>query len=131
MNWDNLPETIVALAVFGYFYNLVNEWAEREGYNDMFVGLSVAFGCLITIIGAGNVIGVEALVVVLACFAASGTSMIAGSLFRVWKREKSKRDVEKNRAGNKLEKSRRKVAEKARAEGIERDDGAGEEGCDG
>jgi predicted aspartyl protease len=82
MNREAFDITIIALAAFGYFYNAFNGWLEVRGYERGNLAMLVAFGCLVTIIGAGNIIGVEAMLIVLACFLASGISMIAGYALR-------------------------------------------------
>jgi len=46
------------------------------------MGLIVALGCAVTLAGAAFIVGLEPVLWTLACFAASGTPMILGSITR-------------------------------------------------
>lgn len=89
MNWGVFETTITGLAAFGFFYNALNGWLEARGYERGNLALLVAFGCLVTILGAGRLIGVDAMLIVLACFLASGISMIAGYALRFARRREA------------------------------------------
>lgn len=79
----------VALFLFGVGYNFFVAWLERRGYHEGYVAYLVVAGTLITILATYSLIGRDAMLLVLACFVASGTPMIVGSCYRhVKEREK-------------------------------------------
>lgn len=71
----------LGLALFGVGYNALVEWLERKGYTEGFLSLIVALGVAITLIGVA-VLSVQAAILTLLAFTASGTPMIAGSILR-------------------------------------------------
>ena len=74
---------LAGLALFGCAYNRWVERLEREGSDRGYMGFIVAFGCAVTIAGYALITGSLALaLVLLACFVASGTPMIVGSVGR-------------------------------------------------
>ena len=63
-------------------YNaLVASW-ERGGHDKGYMGFIVAVGCGYTLAGVGVLVGWDVALWALACFVASGTPMIAGSVLR-------------------------------------------------
>lgn len=70
-----------ALVAFGIGYNAFVAWAERKGYTEGYLSLMVALGVAVTLTGAA-ILDWRAAMLVLVCFAASGTPMIIGSIWR-------------------------------------------------
>jgi hypothetical protein len=80
----------LGLLLFGIGYNAFVAWAERKGYTEGYLSLVVAFGVAVTLAGVA-VLNIEAALIALLCFVASGTPMIAGSIWRyLQKREAEK-----------------------------------------
>ena len=73
---------LLALAAFGYIYNRWVDSLERQGHDRGYMSFIVALGCAVTLAGAGFIVGLEATLWALVCFAASGIPMIAGSVGR-------------------------------------------------
>jgi predicted PurR-regulated permease PerM len=76
-----LPVFLV-LAIFGMAYNYLVQRLERQGHDRGYMGLIVAFGCAVTLAGAGLIVGIDRIAWVFLCFVASGTPMIIGSIAR-------------------------------------------------
>lgn len=75
----------ISLALFGVGYNAFVSWAERRGYTEGYLSLVVALGVAVTLAGVA-VLSIEAALLSLGAFAASGTPMIIGSIWRHLKR---------------------------------------------
>ena len=71
----------LALCLFGIGYNALISWMSRRGYTEGYLSLIVAFGVMVTL-GAVSILSIQAGMLALLMFAASGTPMIAGSIFR-------------------------------------------------
>ena len=71
----------MALVVFGIFYDQAVAWANRHHYTESFLSLIVAFSVFITLLGTA-IINLQAAVVTLVFFVASGLPMIIGSIIR-------------------------------------------------
>jgi len=83
----------LALALFGIGYNALVSWMIRRGYTEGYLSLVVAFGVLVTLCGAA-ILSIQAALIALGAFAASGTPMIIGSIVRYIKaREYIKRAI--------------------------------------
>lgn len=86
----NLVAVLAVLFVCGLAYNSLVGYLERKHYTEGFLSLVVALGVLMTIVGVA-VLSVEAALLTLMAFAASGAPMIGGSIARyIIKREKAK-----------------------------------------
>jgi hypothetical protein len=72
---------VCALILFGVLYNQAVGWAERRGYIEGFTSLAVALGVAVTL-GGIALICWQAALLAAGAFLASGSPMIAGSLFR-------------------------------------------------
>lgn len=79
--------TLVALFLFGWLYNHAVQWLERNGYEDGFTSLLVVGGTAVTLLGLAA-IDPHAAMWAIACFAASGTPMVLGSIWRYLQRRK-------------------------------------------
>lgn len=88
--------TLLALVVFGYFYNRFVEYLESQGHDRGYMGFIVAGGTAVTLIGLAIVAGVEAALWALGCFTASGTLMIWGSVSRHCNRRRQDQDKANN-----------------------------------
>lgn len=78
---------LILLAAFGYAYNRIIASLESQGHDRGYMGFIVALGCLATIVGwrlaiHNPISDIEPGIWLLACFAASGTPMIIGSVDR-------------------------------------------------
>lgn len=87
VNWERVLLVYVLLIGFGCWYNRqVAAW-QRDGKDEGFVGLEVAGGVLMTLLGSAAVLWGRAfdalsLLLLLGTFGAAGGWMIAGSLGR-------------------------------------------------
>lgn len=72
---------IFALVLFGIMYNALVAWLERKGYAEGFLSLIVAAGVLMTLIGI-SILSMDAALLALMGFVATGTPMIVGSIIR-------------------------------------------------
>jgi len=81
-NCPNYVPILLALAVFGIVYNRWVERLERRGHDRGYMGLIVALGCTVTLVGAVIIVGLDPIRWVFACFVASGTPMVVGSISR-------------------------------------------------
>lgn len=73
---------LTSLFIFGVAYNAFVSWLERQGYDRGYTAILVVVGTLVTVVGAGLRLGTRSVAWILTCFAASGTPMIAGSIWR-------------------------------------------------
>jgi len=81
------------LFAFGVAYNALVAWLERKGYTEGYLSLITAFGVFVTLAGVAT-LSVQAALLALGAFAASGTPMIIGSIVRyLRKREEMKRSI--------------------------------------
>lgn len=81
MDWGRFWAVLWVLWVFGFGYNLVVGWLEREGLAEGYVAWLVVLGVLVTMAGVAVVDAEMAMVVTLA-FCASGFWMVIGSWWR-------------------------------------------------
>lgn len=73
-----------ALVLFGIGYNALVAWLERKGYTEGFLSLIVAFGVAMTLVGVA-ILSIQAALLALGAFVATGTPMIVGSITRYLK----------------------------------------------
>lgn len=75
---------LTGLACFGLFYNgvVVDNWARHLPARFRATSFEVAGGVLVTCVGIGALLGFEAMLICLLCFAASGIPMIYGDVRR-------------------------------------------------
>lgn len=84
---------IWGLVLFGMIYNMLIGWAARHGYTEGYLSLVVATGVSITLI-AVSLVDLQAALLTLIAFIASGTPMIIGSMVRYIKaRDAAKRAI--------------------------------------
>ena len=81
-----------ALLVFGYGYNQLVAWMEKQKYMEGFTSIIVAFGVAAVLFGL-LLIDAVAAVVTLLLFACAGGPMIAGSIWRYVRRRKAEQDA--------------------------------------
>jgi membrane protein DedA with SNARE-associated domain len=79
---EKLKGVLLTLFVFGIVYNWVVGWLERKGYDRGYTALLVVLGVGVTVALSGFLIGMQATLLVTACFVASGLPMIVGSIVR-------------------------------------------------
>jgi hypothetical protein len=92
---------VVMLHLFGWVYNELVAWMERNGYDEGYTALLVVGGVLATLAGLAILRGLESAVYVALLFVASGTPMIIGSMARHARRrakdeQKARDDVRKS-----------------------------------
>lgn len=74
-----------ALVLFGIGYNALVAWLERKGYTEGYLSLIVALGVFVTLCGVA-VLSIQAALLSLGAFFATGTPMIFGSIVRYLRR---------------------------------------------
>lgn len=89
--WQRFGLILAALFIFGLLYNEIISYFERKGYLEGYTALAVALGVLVTLGGVALVDYMAALIVLLA-FIASGTPMLAGSIWRHMQARRNDRD---------------------------------------
>lgn len=77
-----LIAVLISLHLFGWAYNWLVHIIETGGHDRGITAALVAFGCLVTIVGSGFVIGLNSALLVLASFTASGVPMAIGAYIR-------------------------------------------------
>jgi hypothetical protein len=83
------------LVIFGFVYNQIYGWLEREGYSEGYLALVVAGGVLVTLLGV-MAIEVRAGLLALGAFVCSGFWMVIGAWWRhVRRRAKGQRSHER------------------------------------
>ena len=75
---------LAALAAFSIFYNdvFVDNLARHLPAKYRATSFEVVFGVFVTCVGIGTILGIQAMLVCLLCFAASGLRMIWGDVRR-------------------------------------------------
>jgi hypothetical protein len=74
----------LGLVVFGFLFNGLVAWLHRNGHSDGYTWLLVVIGVTATVLLAGFVIGWKSVLVLFACFAASGLPLAIGDMWRHW-----------------------------------------------
>ncbi len=91
IDFGTIAAIFFALTLFGVGYNALIAWMEHKGYTEGFLSLIVAFGVAVTLGGVG-ILSIQAALLALGAFVATGTPMIVGSIARYIKaREEAKR----------------------------------------
>jgi hypothetical protein len=94
INVPLMAGVLVGLFIFGFGYNGLVSWLERNGHDRGYTAFLVIGGSLVTLIGGSLVAGIAAGVWFTACFAASGLPMTIGS----WARHAQARKVDQEKA---------------------------------
>jgi ACR3 family arsenite efflux pump ArsB len=85
----------LGLFLFGIAYNAFVAWLERAALDRGYTAILVVVGTLVTLGGYALLAGWEQALTVLLCFVASGTPMIAGSIWRyVTRRQQEEKSLE-------------------------------------
>lgn len=71
-----------ALFTFGMMFNWFVGWLHRSGHSDGYTWLLVVAGVAVTVLASGLVVGWQAVLVLFACFTASGLPMAIGDMWR-------------------------------------------------
>lgn len=84
INYDSIPAVFIGLLLTGYVYNalIVDNLARHLPIRFRQTSLEVVIGVTFTLIGAGVLLGVQAMIVLFLLFAASGMPMIYGDFQR-------------------------------------------------
>lgn len=82
---NQVLSVVIGLLLFGYIYNtlVVDNLARHLPVRWRQTSLEVVFGVSITLVGAGVLLGVQAMILLFLLFAASGLPMIYGDFRRV------------------------------------------------
>lgn len=83
-----LVTAVLGLVLFGIVYNTLVQFTQTKGFLDGYHSLSVVVGVLITL-GVLALISWPSALLALILFAASGTPMIVGSIWRYMQRRKA------------------------------------------
>ena len=86
--------TAICLLVFGFVYNKLVEWVNRQGYDEGYTWLMVVIGVSVTIGTAGFTIGWSNVLLLLIYFIASGLFMAGGDIAR-YVNSRQREDIEK------------------------------------
>lgn len=83
--FNQVLSVVIGLLLFGYIYNtlVVDNLARHLPVRWRQTSLEVVFGVSITLVGAGVLLGVHAMILLFLLFAASGLPMIYGDFKRV------------------------------------------------
>lgn len=75
---------LIGLMCFGLFYDgiVVSNWARHLPVKYRATSFEVVIGVLVTCVGIGAILGFQAMLICLLCFAASGIPMIYGDVRR-------------------------------------------------
>ncbi|HUV95794.1 MAG TPA: hypothetical protein VMX14_13345 [Anaerolineae bacterium] len=90
--------TLTALLAFGIAYNAIVTWLENRHHDRGYTSLLVIAGSAVTIAGAGHLTTWRAALWMLACFAASGAPMTAGSIWRYCRHRQQAETLQNHRA---------------------------------
>lgn len=91
---ERIGLVLAVLLLFGVFYDQAVAYMESKFYARGYMAFLVAVGVMATLGGAAVLIGVQAAVLTLACFAASGLPMVIGSVRRyIIERERERREL--------------------------------------
>lgn len=93
LDYGVIAAVFLGLLLFGVGYNAFVAWVERRGYTEGYLSLIVAVGVAMTLVGVA-VLSIQAALLALGAFIATGTPMIVGSILRyIQARDRSKRDI--------------------------------------
>jgi hypothetical protein len=81
INSASIVAVLLSLIAFGALYNELIGWAEKHHYLEGFTSIAVAVGVLVTLVGV-SLLSMQAALIALGAFVASGTPMIVGSIIR-------------------------------------------------
>ena len=91
-NTFSLVSAVIFLLFFGLLFNWVTATAERKGYAEGYTWLFVAVGTAV-ILGVGGLLaGWKIFLLFFVLFAAAGTPMAAGEIWRFWQARKREQE---------------------------------------
>lgn len=91
LDFGTIMAVLFGLILFGIGYNAFVAWLEQRGYTEGYLSLIVSFGVAMTLVGVA-ILSIQAALLALVAFAATGTPMIIGSIARYLKaRDEAKR----------------------------------------
>lgn len=76
---------LISLFLFGLGYNWLVAWLEEKRYDRGYTAFLVVGGSAVTLAAGALLVGLEPVLWLLVCFAASGLPMVVGSCVRSWK----------------------------------------------
>lgn len=84
INYDSIPFVFIGLVLAGFMYNalIVDNLSQHLPVRFRQTSLEVVIGVTFTLIGAGVLLGVQAMILLFLLFAASGLPMIYGDFRR-------------------------------------------------
>lgn len=84
LDYGVITAVLLGLLLFGIGYNALVAWMERKGYTEGYLSLIVALGVFVTLCGVA-ILSIQAALLTLLAFVATGTPMIIGSITRYLK----------------------------------------------
>lgn len=93
-NWGTIAAVFGVLFVFGYLYDRLVEWLERNGYDEGYTAMLVVVGTGVTLVGVA-IVDWQAAFLALGGFACSGFWMVMGSWWRHVRRRKRSQDEQR------------------------------------
>jgi hypothetical protein len=92
-DFGSISAVFLGLMLFGIGYNALTAWMERRGYTEGYLSFIVALGVTITLASVA-ILNLQAALLTLGAFIASGLPMIAGSTVRyIRRRDEEKRAI--------------------------------------
>ena len=85
LDFGHLLAVFLGLIIFGTIYNQVVAWLEARKFAEGYMGFIVAGGVMITLLGVA-IVSIQAALIALVAFFASGIPMILGSVIRYARR---------------------------------------------
>lgn len=79
---DRFIAALVALLAFGHGYNILVTWLHQQSQDHGYTAFLVIGGTLVTMAGLAWIVDLRTALIGLACFAASGSPLIIGSVRR-------------------------------------------------
>lgn len=116
MNLNPFEQSVLLSALWGFFYNIVNVRADKNGFNELYRPATIAFGVAVEVTIIWFAIGWEAGLMVAAGFAAAGTSMVAGGFVSILKALQHPRNIKSLFLEQQLKRTRRAMAEERAAD---------------
>ena len=93
LDYGVISAVFLGLLLFGIGYNALVAWLERRGYTEGYLSLIVSFGVAMTLVGVA-VLSIQAALLALGAFVATGAPMIVGSIIRYLRaRDEMKRSI--------------------------------------
>lgn len=111
LNLNPFEQAILLSALWGFFYNIVNHYFEKTGFNDLYRPATIALGVAVELAIIWPAIGWEAGLIAIAGFVVAGTSMVAGGFVGILKALQRPKSIKSLFLEQQLERTRRAMAQ--------------------